>query len=297
MHPSRSRRVAVAAVLSLALVVPVLLAAGVTVPFTFSNDTVADAAQVNANFQALTTAADGHATRLGTLENGRIGSTRASALTSCKALLTAGATKSGLYWIKPGTDPMLVYCEQELEGGGWTMVHNSVGSNTTMGFWRIPYAERFLSRGGPDLATNHYNGAIYQYGREYLDVFADLRGKEVVAMRATTTGINTTTMVFQSPVLVSGNNAHYAEQFAAGWSSFDYDGDTLSGNCAVNYNAVTQHYGNCWSTNLGSDAETSGGDLTDRSWGPHSASATALGLASDGSAYTGLQRITRFARW
>jgi hypothetical protein len=89
-------------------------------------------------------------------------------------------------------------------------------------------------------------------------------------------------------------------QFASGWSSTDYDGDTDSTNCSSFYNNVTQHYSGCWSYNLGSDADASGGDNTDTRIGPHvhKARAIAIGLtAADGSDYTRVRRISRFVKW
>ena len=61
----------------------------------------------------------------------------------------------------------------------------------------------------------------------------------------------------------------------------------------------TQHYAQCWNMNLGSDADSSGGDTTDQGVGPHIGDgiATALGLASDGSKYTRVRRLSRFVKW
>ena len=46
-----------------------------------------------------------------------------------------------------------------------------------------------------------------------------------IARPPTTTGINTTTMNFQSPALVSGQADNYSCQFAAGWGAPDADYD------------------------------------------------------------------------
>lgn len=229
---------------------------------------------------------------------GMPGLTRAAAMASCAALRDAGAVVSGRYWINPGGNLLQVWCEQELEGGGWAMVHNSIASGGTAAFWNIPYAQRFQTKGSPDIAENHYSGGLYKLGTTYMDVYEDLDGKEAVAFVATTTGINQTTMRFAAPALVKGDGGVYACHFAAGWSAPDYDGDDApTSNCATSYGLVTQHYCACWSTNLGSDADTSGGSLADQGWGPHTSSNAALGLASDGSFYSRLRRISRFARW
>jgi hypothetical protein len=59
---------------------------------------------------------------------------------------------------------------------------------------------------------------------------------------------------------------------------------------------VTQHYANCWAYNLGADAEE---PIADGTVGPHvhSGTLTAMGLHQDGSAYSRVRRITRFAKW
>lgn len=60
--------------LALLLAVPIgLVAASVTVPNTFANDTVADATKVNANFSALATAVNDKDTRVAALEAGSAG--------------------------------------------------------------------------------------------------------------------------------------------------------------------------------------------------------------------------------
>ena len=102
-------------------------------------------------------------------------------------------------------------------------------------------------------------------------------------------------MRFGSPTFESGNPELFTCHFADGWSSPDYDGDSSADNCAAHY-GVTQHYCNCWDENLGSDADA---PLDDGGWGPHLAGARAaeLGLASDGTAYTRVNRILRWTRW
>lgn len=227
------------------------------------------------------------------------GSSPETALASCRALYAASVRRSGTYFIKPdSTAPaILVWCDMETNGGGWTMVYNSVESVNTLDFWYIPYADRLGRRGSPSPSTNFYDGSLYKVGTTYMDVIEDLRGKAVVALVATTTSMNTFTMTFVSPVKVSGDDNIYSKQFAAGWSAPDYDGDPYSASCSVDYNNVSQHYGACWAYNLGSDADN--GDNTDGRLGPHlhSGTAQALGLFSDGSSYTRVHRITRLAEW
>ncbi len=215
--------------------------------------------------------------------------------TSCAALFAAGYKTSGPFTIDPsGTDPFTAYCDMEGTDGGWTMVYNSVLAAGTAEFWDIAYADRFKRRGRPSLSRNYYDGSIYLLGRTYKDVFEDLHEKVVVGLVATTTGINTTTMRFNGPVRVSGSTNIYANQFASGWSAPDYDGDVSAVNCATNYGRVTQHYSDCWSYNLGGDADA---NVYDSGVGPHVATGTLAGFYSDGSAYTRVRRISRFAKW
>lgn len=210
---------------------------------------------------------------------------------------------SGVYMLDlDGAGPQAafgVYCDLVTDGGGWALVYNSVGSTlgTTTAFWAIPYAERLGVKGTPGLETNFYAGALYVHGMEYRDDIEDLLGTIAVALEATAAGIQATTMHFLNPTFIGGNSGIYQEQFSSGWSSPDFDGDAHStDNCATAYNNVTQHYGNCWTYNIGADPESNGND---NNWGPHlhSPTATVLSLYTDGSVYTRVKRISRWTRW
>ncbi|GMV43093.1 MAG: hypothetical protein AMXMBFR64_48090 [Myxococcales bacterium] len=226
---------------------------------------------------------------------------------SCQAVKTANpSAASGLYWVDPNggnpSDAFQVWCEQSLEGGGWAMLYNSVGSSagTTQGFWQFPYGQRLSLMGIADPSTNYYNGSLYLLGTSYMDVFWDLSNKQGVAFKATATGINTTTMKLQSPAMTGGpGTGVYSCHFADGWASYDADFDTHgSANCSTSYGNVAQHYCSCWNMNLGADAES---PVNDGGWGPHVHTGTLQGVVAsattDGSSYTRVNRITRFVKW
>jgi len=238
----------------------------------------------------------------GSISDGPVVGTQDNPARTCAALHAAGRP-SDVYWLR---DPQAqnpafqVYCEQQLNGGGWAMVENSVrrDDGTTTTFWQFKYADRLTQLGTPAADQNYYDGALYLLGTEYMDVFVDLQDKTSVAAVMTATGINPTTMQFTTPHLTVGNSDVYVNQFAGGWSSQDFDGDPFAQNCAVQFANVAQHYGACWTYNLGADADLV---IIDGGVGPHVNSATlsALGLSpqADGGVYSQVKRIARFARW
>jgi hypothetical protein len=236
--------------------------------------------------------------------------------TSCKEALETGMTASGTVTIDPDSDgaepPITVYCDQENDGGGWALVYNSIGKDTggTTEFWNIPYAQRLMTKGQPGLGDNYYCGELYRFGLEYRDDAMDGVGNVALGIiRATTTGIDETTMKFKAPMNDGSlSTSSYYHQFASGWSSpdADYDGQTAPpDNCAVVWQNVTQHYGGCWRYNLGADGD---GDKLDGSWGPHifnsiitneinAVSPVQLQLQSNGGTASRMDRISRFTRW
>jgi len=94
----------------------------------------------------------------------------------------------------------------------------------------------------------------------------------------------------------SAADAIFHYQLVGGWSSADHDGDHCSANCATEYANVTQHYGAGWAYNLGADADA---PLEDKNWGPHlnSSVAAALSVATDGTGFSRVNRISRWVRW
>lgn len=232
---------------------------------------------------------------------------------SCSALKNAGAPSGVYYLTNPASaDPsktgqaVQVYCDQDSLGGGWAMVYNSVLGINTMDFWFISYLQRLNRKGTPDINSNFYDGALYQTANaEYLDLITDLHDLTVVGLHASATGINPATMRFTQPQMLLPSNAGtlsiFQQQFAAGWSSVDFDGDDIdSKNCAAFYGGITQHYSDCWFYSLGADNDdAAGGGVTDGRVGPHVLFTTLsqLGLFSDGSFHSRVKRITRFVRW
>jgi hypothetical protein len=229
---------------------------------------------------------------LGTMEN---------PARTCSELHAVGMP-SAVYWVRIGDTgtPFEVYCEQQLNGGGWAMLVNSVRreDGTTTAFWQFTYAARLNQIGTLAADQNYYNGSLYLIGTEYMDVFVDLQDKTAIAAVVTAEGFDPETMRFIVPRLTSGSGPVFSAQFASGWSAPDFDGDTHSVNCAVAYNNVAQHYSECWAYNLGSDADA---PLLDGGVGPHvhNPVLTALGLTlqPDSGTYSQVKRISRFIRW
>jgi hypothetical protein len=88
-----------------------------------------------------------------TLASTSPGLTQSDARQSCAALLAAGATTSGYYWIDPNgaptTDASRTYCDQTTDGGGWTMVWGNMFSGDEGG---PNISQLNAAYGTPDLA-------------------------------------------------------------------------------------------------------------------------------------------------
>lgn len=233
----------------------------------------------------------------------RLLGTRELPAASCAELRDDGAP-SGVAWLRhpDGVSPAFpVYCDQEIDGGGWAMLYNSVlrADGTTTAFWQFEYASRLGRMGTAAADENYYHGALYLIATEYIDVITDLAGTSAIAARVSATGFDQASMALVAPALVEGNADVFAAHFAAGWSAKNRDGDGYpDGNCASLFSDVAQHYSACWNYNLGSDADT---PVLDGGVGPHVnnavLSALGLGLQPDGGAYSRVSRIARFARW
>ena len=228
--------------------------------------------------------------------------TEAMPATDCAELRDDGAP-SGVAWVRhpDGVSPAFqVYCDQEVDGGGWAVLYNSVlrEDGTTTAFWQFDYAARLGRMGTAAPDENYYHGALYLIGTEYIDVFTDLDGTSAIAARVSATGFDQASMAFIAPAQSEGSASVFNAQFAAGWSAKNHDGDTYAQNCATMFSDVAQHYSSCWAYNLGSDADT---PVLDGGVGPHvnNAVMTELGLVpqADGGTYSRVSRIARFTRW
>jgi hypothetical protein len=189
-------------------------------------------------------------------------------------------------------------CDQDTAGGGWALLYNSVGGagGTTPAFWNIAFADRLDTLGIPQLDENFYAGSLYTVATEYRDEIEDIGGALFQAASVVTAGFDETTMTFLGATQVSGVGDIFSCHYLGGWSSTDHDGDLAPENCAANYLGVSQHYCGCWNINLGSDADT---PFEDDNWGPHvgASPAGALGIQGDGTPYTRVNRLVRWARW
>lgn len=230
--------------------------------------------------------------------------TEAMPAADCAELRDAGFP-SGVGWVRhpDGVSAAFpVYCEQELNDGGWAMLYNSVyrEDGTTTAFWQFDYAARLGRMGTPAPDENYYHGALYLIGVDYFDAITDLAGTTAVAAEVTVEGFDQASMAFIAPVQTAGNLGVFTNQFATGWSSRDHDGDTYEMNCATRFGDVAQHYSSCWTYNLGADADGVPPFL-DGGVGPHvnNTNLGQMGLAvqPDGGSYSRVQRIARFTRW
>jgi hypothetical protein len=173
----------------------------------------------------------------------------------------------------------------------------AIGDANTLKFWQIPYADRLKIKGIPDIRFNYYNPTLYLQGAAtYIDVVEDLDGNVALLMIATADGIDPKTMKMINPKFVEGHKRIYDIQFAAGWSSYDYDGDMWDKHCAQRFGKITQHYNQCWIYSLGSDADS---PYEDSYWGPHFGQFYLnLNLKRDGGADESksirVRRITRY---
>jgi hypothetical protein len=130
-------RVSLAFAAGVLVAVPTTLLATSIAPgdlITFTNGTVADADQVNANFDLVAAAINDLETRMQAVEasggtNDPDGSGPASAGTSCATIHAAyPAAGNGTYWIDPdGTGAFQVACDMVTDGGGWTLVAQTDG--------------------------------------------------------------------------------------------------------------------------------------------------------------------------
>ncbi|XP_042303108.1 fibrinogen-like protein 1-like protein [Sceloporus undulatus] len=77
----------------------------------------------------------------------------------CRAAFRRGRKQSGLYIIRPKFSPLLVvYCDMDYDGGGWTVLHrNAVNKNTPS--WSRNWKDYRIGFG--DLLGNHWLGNEY----------------------------------------------------------------------------------------------------------------------------------------
>lgn len=226
---------------------------------------------------------------------------------SCASL--PGGSPNGVYTVDPTGDPpddaLDVYCDTVSEGGGWALVLSSVGMDggPTFSFWQIPYADRLLPKGQLDPDQNYYDGRLYVFGQEFRDEVVDIDDALFSVLTVSVQGFDTTTMTFQGATVTSppppldGTTLTWFGNHFSGWSAPGNDFDTDPANCAEVYLNVTQHYGGCWTYNLGASDPPS----DDGGWGPHMirSAALALGLSTDAAPTnaTRVNKVRRWARW
>lgn len=94
---------------------------------------------------------------------------------SCAALLQAGATESGLYWIDPeGAPAIQIYCDQETDGGGWGLVWKNHGG----GIGAERSNKDVFEQTGVDYIVSHEDELISQKHQLAYDVYQGTPGIE-----------------------------------------------------------------------------------------------------------------------
>ncbi|CAL4160870.1 unnamed protein product [Meganyctiphanes norvegica] len=164
---------------------------------------------------------------------------------NCLDLQQDGMTANGIYTIYPYTDhpntPVLVLCDQETDGGGWTVIQNRYdGSENFYRSW-VEYSEGF-----GNLEEEHYLGN---------DLISVLTDQAVNEMRVDMEGLDGVT-AYAHYQAFDVNAEHYYQlsifnyNGTAGdaliydhngqyFSTFDEDHDSYnSGNCAEEYNGA-----------------------------------------------------------
>lgn len=124
---TRWRTIALVQGAVLVAAIPLTLAA-LDIPHVFSNGTVADADEVNANFNAVKAAVEANEAAIALLRAdfdaaNAAGTSQDNPGETCATLHRDDPSlANGVYWIAPnGTAARRVYCDMDTDGGGWTV--------------------------------------------------------------------------------------------------------------------------------------------------------------------------------
>uniref|UniRef100_A0A1X7UEG4 Fibrinogen C-terminal domain-containing protein n=1 Tax=Amphimedon queenslandica TaxID=400682 RepID=A0A1X7UEG4_AMPQE len=172
----------------------------------------------------------------------------------CKAWFDAGATKSGVYPIKPdGDSPFQVYCDMETDGGGWTVFQRRQdGSVDFLRGWSE------YEKGFGNLTGEHWLGLrnihrLTPQGSNYLRVdLGDFEGSRAYAKYNNFEILDSYTqytLVIQGYTGTAGDSLMSIHNMMK-FTTKDKDNDKRGGSNCANDHPGAWWYNNCYSALL-----------------------------------------------
>lgn len=212
---------------------------------------------------------------------GPTGRTAADAATSCLAIHEAHpALDSGVYWLDVdggGSAPTFrTWCDMDRDGGGWTLVMQNNGGVATSSFPNLAASTSAVTTWGSlEGAQSGFDilvglsmwSSLGTEGRYEVGSSAGSRSKAARFPSFQVTGSTyVLTISGYEQLAGSGSPGIYAHHNGYGWTTYDADRDTSSGNCSHSYNNAPWWYESCWSGNIWGNGGASGGYTPNAYW-------------------------------